>query len=175
MRGIASISGVLLYGVLFVSCGGEGSNAPAVQAPAVRPQTTTVQKTMDVCALLPKEEVETVLQAPVAAPNRKAGLSTAVMCQYAAQNAVGVALQGYFGAARVFEEYVQQEEAGIGTRAHSVPGIGEKAAYNGRRFIVASKNDLFVITIFDPGNMPQAEKLDVAKRLAQKVLARVEQ
>ena len=131
---------------------------------------------VDPCSLLTKEDAEAVLGASVK-QGRSQGLSQAAMCQYLrekaetmAQAGESVTLQFHFGGGSSFDSYVKNAEAAFKTKAQNVTGVGDKAVFNGDQFIVRYKDDFFIILIGK--KMDDAERIEAAKALAQRVIDR---
>ena len=131
----------------------------------------------DPCTLLTKEDAEAVLGANVK-KGKSEGLSQAAMCQYLrekaetmAQAGESVTLQFHFSAGSSFDSYVKNAEAAFKTKAQTVTGVGDKAVFNGDQFIVRYKDDFFIILIGK--KMNDAERIEAAKALAQRVIDRL--
>lgn len=131
----------------------------------------------DPCTLLTKEDAEAVLGANVE-QGKSQGLSTAATCQYLrekaetmAQAGESVTLQFHFGGGGSFDSYVKNAEAAFKTKAQTVTGVGDKAVFNGDQFIVRYKDDFFIILIGK--KMDDAERIEAAKALAQRVIDRL--
>ena len=132
---------------------------------------------VDPCTLLTKEDAEAVLGANVK-QGKSQGLSTAATCQYLREKAEtmahageSVTLQVHFGGGGSFDSYVKNAEAAFKTKAQTVTGVGDKAVFNGDQFIVRYKDEFFIILIGK--KMDDAERIEAAKALAQRVIDRL--
>ena len=92
-------------------------------------------------------------------------------CQYLAGIADSVTLQIHPGSGGAFDTYVADANSAFDTTSQAVPGVGDKAAFNGSQLIVRHGSDLLVLTV--GARVSKEDNLAKSKALAAKVVSRM--